>query len=476
MGTDVFEALRAALGEDSTLSQSPEDLRAHSGDQWPRALKWTDAEAAAHLPACIVRPKTAAAVASILRIASQYGVAVAPYGAGSSVTGAAVADAGAIVIDLQDLARIADFSAEDNLVRVEAGCMGGELEVWLNERGYTLGHYPQSLHISTVGGWTATRSTGTFSAKYGGIETLVAGLEVVLPDGRVLDIKPVPRSASGPGLMGLFLGAEGRFGIVTRVDLRVIPQPEAYLLRSYAFADLNSAMTMVKKAFDQHFPPALIRLYDAVEARHVYAKAHIDHDQPLLIVGHVGQADCAAVEADVFAKQAAALGGTDIGPEVAQAWDLHRYSADWFDKGNLGPNRMADSIEISAAWSQLLPLYDEIVDELGPVTSEIMAHWSHFYPDGAGMYVIFSIEDGERAHMLETYQRIWDTVMNRTLARGGSISHHHGCGLVRAPYLEREHGETALSLLSGIKSLIDPGKILKADWRARQDSNLRPTD
>jgi alkyldihydroxyacetonephosphate synthase len=445
--------LRTELG--ACVSDDPATLKAHAGDWWPILAKWTESQHAAHLPAAVARPSDAATLARTVALAAREGRAVVPYGAGSGVTGAVVSAAGAIVIDTRGLDRILDFDPDNGLVTVEAGVMGGRLEEWLAERGWTLGHYPQSLHISTVGGWVATNSSGTFSSKYGGIESLVAGLEAVLPDGERVSFKPVPRSATGPRLMQLFIGAEGSLGVVTQVSLRIFRQPEVRRFAAYAPVSLEQGLQIVRSAYEAHLCPPLMRLYDETEAAHLYEGVGRPAGAPLLLIAHEGLATMVDAEHAAFARIAARCGATEVDPAVARFWEAGRYNAQWYRDGNEGAGRIADSIEVAAPWTQLVPLYRDVMAGLAPVCDKTMGHFSHFYSTGSSLYVIAFIEDADGTRLRERYARLWNTVMEAALAHGGTISHHHGVGLARAGMLARELG-TAHALLRKVKQALDP--------------------
>lgn len=445
--------LRKEFGD--CVSDDPATLKAHAGDWWPILAKWTESQQAAHLPVAVVHAPDVETVKRAVAFAASQGLSLVPYGAGSGVTGAVVGPAGAVVLDTRRLDRILDFDPDNGLVTVESGVMGGHLEQWLDERGWTLGHYPQSLHISTVGGWVSTCSSGTFSSKYGGIESLLAGLEVVLPTGEAVSFKPVPRTATGPRLMQLFVGAEGSFGVVTKVSLRIFRKPQVRRFAAYAPASLEKGLEIVRLAYQAHLCPALMRLYDEIEAKHLYEGVDRAAGAPLLLLAHEGLATMVDAEQAAFADIAARCGATSVDPAVARFWEAGRYNAEWYRQGNAGAGRIADSIEVAASWTRLAPLYRDVMAKVAPICTSAMGHFSHFYSTGSSLYVIAFLEDDDPAGLRARYDRLWTAVIDATLEHGGTISHHHGLGMVRAGMLQRELG-TAHSLLGKVKEALDP--------------------
>jgi alkyldihydroxyacetonephosphate synthase len=439
----------------SRVSTDADDLRQHAGDWWPILAKWSGVEREEHMPAAVLRPQDSAAVARAITVASSRGLKVVAYGAGSGVTGAVVSRSGALVIDTRALDRIVEFDADNGMVTAEAGVMGGFLEGWLNERGWTLGHYPQSLHLSTVGGWVATNSSGTFSAKYGGIEELLVGLEVVTPTGELVRFKPVPRAATGPRLMQLFVGSEGSLGIVTQVTLRIFKLPQSRRFAAFAPASLEQGLGIVKRAYEAHLQPALLRLYDPIEAMHLYEGVGQAGGAPLLLVGHEGLDAMVQAEASCFEQIALAAGARPVDAGVAKFWEAGRYNAEWYRAGNEGADRIADSIEVAAPWTQLPSLYRNVMEALKGHCTKAMGHFSHFYSTGSSLYIIAFLQDGDAASLRRRYELLWSTVMEQTLAHGGTISHHHGVGLARATMMAQELG-SAHAILDKIKKALDP--------------------
>ncbi len=446
--------LRATV-PDVQISTDQADLVAHARDSWPLTAKWTAEELERHVPACVVRPQSTDAVVRIVRAVQDLDCSLVPYGAGSGVTGAAVPTNEAVVVDLKAMSKILHFDPDNGTVRVEAGVKAGDLEAWLGERGHTLGHYPQSLYLASMGGLVATRSTGTFSSKYGGIEDLLVALNVVLPTGDLVTFRPHPRTATGPKLIDLFVGAEGTLGVITTVTVKVFACPETRTLLGYSVPSLAAGLGAVRDAFKKQVVPAVLRLYDPVEAQGLYDRVNVQSALPLLIVGHEGTTVMAEAEQRVFADLVGHWGGELLGTEIGEAWEQHRFNAEWLDAGNADDNRMADAIEVAAPWTDLIPLFEGVTEAMQPLTAKVMSHFSHFYSTGGSIYFIFFIEGEDPEATRLAYSRAWDTALRETLRLNGTISHHHGVGLVRNEFIKEEMGSTFL-LFNRIKEALDP--------------------
>jgi len=211
--------------------------RAEAGrDWWPLAIGWATEGAVPQRPAVVVRPTTTAQVSATLAACNEAIVPVTPIAGRSGVCGGSIPVFGGVALDLTALEGVMGVDETSLTADVRAGTFGPDLEVALGEigGGYTLGHWPQSMDLSTVGGWLACRGAGQYSTRYGKIEDMVLGLEVVLADGRVVRTEGhAPRAATGPNLTQLFVGSEGTLGVITEARFRIHPLPPAQGRRAY---------------------------------------------------------------------------------------------------------------------------------------------------------------------------------------------------------------------------------------------------
>ncbi len=417
------------------------------------------AETPYDLPRCVVRPHTTEQVAQILEWADRTRTPVVPYGGGSGVSEGVVAG-GAVVVELRALNEIIDFDEKSRLVRTQTGVLGPDLTKALKSWGQTLGHEPQSLRISTVGGWIATRASGQLSARYGGIENMVAGLEAVVPGGRVLRSKTKPRSATGPDVASLMIGSEGTLGIVTEATLRVSPLPTEAADRCVRFQHMADGVAACRKLAQSELRPLLVRLYDPEDSA-IFLRNH-PHETPgtLLLLSFSGPG--AGRRADAAVELSSGIpGDNDL---VAHWWEHRNDAVDELmtlmaGEGILGPHALVDTIEVSGTWSDLRAIYHSMKEGLGNVADIAACHLSHVYPDGGCLYFTLASACDDDAAAAETLERWWDTGMTACLAAGGSISHHHGIGRRKARWMRAELGEW-WELLAAVKKAFDPNGIM----------------
>lgn len=451
------------------MSTEPAELGLHAADLWPKLVMARRRGERLPEPEAVVRPGTTAEVAAVLGWADGRGIAVVPFGAGTGVCGGAAATAGAVTLDVSRMNRVLALDPVSGTVTVQPGIIGQALEDHLGHRGWTLGHFPSSIHCSSIGGLLAVRSAGQASSGYGKLEDMVVGLEAVLADGTVVRAKATPSSAAGPDLKRLFLGGEGTTGVITEATLRLRPRPEAALDRGLVFEDLTTGLDAVRSVLRTGVVPTVVRLYDGAETALVSGRQGLELPSGgcLLVVSAEGTAEVARFVHDVAVRELVAAGGRDLGPEPGTHWRAHRHDvsyrfADYVKPGGaLGDAVALDTMEVAGLWSGLDRLYTAVRAALAAHSDVVLAHVSHVYGTGASIYFTFgAATEGDEALALSRYESAWADGQRAALDAGGTISHHHGVGLLRAPWLPDELGDGGWQLLLRVKTALDPSGTL----------------
>jgi alkyldihydroxyacetonephosphate synthase len=448
--------LVALLGRDS-VRYDEETIDEHSYDTWPVAIKWKLQKKRRFAPEVVVKPKSTTEVSTILKWASERSIPVTPWGGGSSVTGQPLAARGGICLDMSAMNSILALNEVSLVVKVQAGKFGDALEAELNQKGYTLNHSPQSLDRSTVGGWVSTRAMGQFSSRFGGIENMLICLTAVLPGGEIVETMNVPRGAVGPDLNHVFMGAEGTLGVVTEVSLKIFPVAEFQKLETVAFETVEAGVAVMRTLMRLGIQPFLVRFYDADEAPH--AMVDKTFKKCVMFLGFKGVTSIALAEYEAVMGLCRAEGGVPIGPAPAEAWMARRYDFSTVENLLNEPGGLAETIEIAHFWDGILDTYYELKKAVAPYADEVLSHFSHIYPQGTSLYIILLGKDVDDATAEANLIKVWDLVMRICLKNGAAISHHHGSGLARGPYVSDALG-SSMQLLRRIKGEIDPHGIM----------------
>jgi alkyldihydroxyacetonephosphate synthase len=382
---------------------------------------------------------------------------VTPAGGRSSVVGGTVPIFGGIVLDLTSLQGVISVDQPSGIVEVWAGTFGPDLETLVrDEHELTVGHHPQSMAISTVGGWLACRGAGQYSTRYGKIEDIVVGLEVVLADGRVIRTGGAPAAAVGPDLTQLFVGSEGTLGVITRAWLRAHPAPFAERRAAYGLPTFEAGLEVCRSIIRRGATPAVLRLYDGPES----ARSH-GQDGTTCVLLVVDEGDALLIDSVMAVVEGcvAAQGGYRHDDALVEGWMQHRNDTSAL-QGLTRKGFVVDTMEIAAPWSKLPAIFDAARAALlaVPHARAATCHLSHSYLDGACLYFTFAATP-PAAEIESTYVALWDAGTRAVLAHGGNLSHHHGVGLNRGRFVAEALGE-AFAVLVAVKQALDPRNIL----------------
>jgi len=450
---DVVRRLGDVCAE---ISTDPDVLAESSRDWWPLAMTWALDGNVAGLADVVVRPATASEVAGVLRVANDAHVPVTAAAGRSGVCGASVPVHGGIVLDLTALSGIVDVDDTSLVLDVQAGTFGNLLEDELRSTyDKTLGHWPQSIDLSTVGGWLACRSAGQYSNRYGKIEDMVVGLDVVLADGRQITTGGAPRQAVGPDLNQVFVGSEGTLGVITGARLRLHDAPAYDDKSAWGFTDFATALDLLRRVARRGNMPAVLRLYDATEADRTYHTGATN----LVLVRDEGDPVVVDAAMRVVAEEAKALGGEPMDTAFVDHWMEKRNDVAALE-ALISRGFVVDTMEIAGSWAALPRIYDATIAALTsvPGTLAASAHQSHSYPDGGCLYFTFAgkVEPEEKDRY---YHDLWDAGQRAVLANGGALSHHHGVGLNRSRFVREALGP-AFDVLVALKDALDRNGIL----------------
>ena len=445
----------ALTGACADVVRDGDALLESARDWWPLGLRWKQDGVVVAVPAAVARPSTAEEVAAVLRLCTEHRVPVTTAAGRSGVNGASVPVHGGVVLEMTGMAGIVTVDDDSLTVDVRAGMFGDEFENELRSgHGLTCGHWPQSMSLSTVGGWLACRGAGQLSTRYGKVEDIVTGLDVALADGSVLCTGGAPRAAVGPDLTQLFVGSEGTLGVITSARLRVHPVPAGEWRGAWGFDSFDAGLDACRRILRRGATPAVLRLYDAIEGDRSYQTG----ERAVLLV--LDEADPLLVEAtaSIVGEECATTEALDVA--LVERWLEHRNDVsalhDLTERGFV-----LDTMEVAAPWSALPRIYARCLAALNAVEGMLVAsaHQSHAYTDGACLYFTFVGQPAEDARE-QFYVEAWDAAQRAALASGAALSHHHGVGLNRARFMREAIGLGGLDVLQSVKDALDPAGVL----------------
>jgi glycolate oxidase len=459
----IIEALGKIVGLDHLVT-SPEALEPFA----------SDATKLVFFPDAVVFPGSTEEVSSILRLASQEKFPVTPRGAGSGMTGGALAVGGGLVMVMSRFDRIISID-EDNLIAVaEPGVITADLQKAVEAVGLFYPPDPASLNISTLGGNVAECAGGLRAVKYGVTRDYVLGLTVVLPTGDILKMGvKTAKGVAGYDLTRLIVGSEGTLAVITSITLRLLPKPRTKMTMSAFFPDVRSAAKVVSEIIRRRTIPTILEFLDRICLDCIRSEMAIDIPEgagAMLLVEVDGEEtevarNGARIKSVCLKAGALTFESASDELEAERLWSARRNVSP--SLAGLRPHKISEDIVVPRS---LLP---DLVDVLGTLSQQYGLPVPAFGHAGDGNIHVNVMLDKDNAVEIEKAHALIGDLFKAVIRMGGTITGEHGIGITKAPYLPWEISKEGLALMTRIKKAFDPQGILNpGKIFVRNDSSL----
>jgi alkyldihydroxyacetonephosphate synthase len=476
------QSLIDVVGEKSVFASAEDRLRHATGSGYVDLARLRSGRLDA-APDAVVMPTDADAVRRVLEVCAAEGVAVVPFGGGTSVVGGVEPLRGShgrlISLDLSRLREV-EVDRRSLTARLGAGLRGPEAEAALGAKGLVLGHYPQSFEYATIGGFAATRSAGQASSGYGRFDSLVSSVRLLAPAGELHTLE-TPHTAAGPALRELVVGSEGVLGVIPDVTVRVRPAPRVRRYEAWIAESFEAGSEIVRTMAQGPGLPDVIRVSDEEETevslalsgpRGVagalfgsYLGLRRRRGGSLIVVGFEGDEEGVARRRALAVRALRAGAAAYLGQSAGRSWEHGRYQGPYLRDTLMDMGAMVETLETSHTWSRLGELHAAvgaaIRDSLAAQGTPGLAfcHLSHAYADGASLYFTL-ISRSRHGEEVEQWRAVKRAASEAIVSAGGTITHHHAVGRDHSPYMEAEVGKTGIEVLRAVKQQLDPAGVM----------------
>jgi alkyldihydroxyacetonephosphate synthase len=436
-----------------------------------------------------VHPRDKHEVQKIVKLCDEKKIPIYVYGGGSSCNKGFLPQKGGLTLVLNThMNKVLEVNELNHTCRVQAGCMGPQLEGALNNapeifhtlHRFTNGHFPQSFEISSVGGWVLTLGSGQASTYYGEPYNLVLAMEMVTPTG-IISTNDYTSTATGPRVMDMLKGSEGIFGVLVELTIKIFRyMPETRKHFSYIFPDFDKAASAAREVCQGQFGlPAIFRISDSYEtdnAFQMYPQSPVVEwalnamgykpGKRCLCMGTVeGESDFTKLIQKKIARIARRHGGFATGSGPARSWEKDRYTGFLIGEAISDYDIIMDTVETPVKWDNLHHIHDTVMAYARSVPgTTCFGHMSHFYPYGSNLYFIFGIKGS-----VQDYVNYRTGLVDAMVKAGGSPSHHHGVGRLMHQWIEKFLGKEEMDVLRALKRHFDPNNIMNPGYQLGLD-------
>ena len=430
----------------------------------------------------------------LIQLATEHKVCLVPYGGGTSVSNALQIPEQeqrmVVAVDTRRMDAIESIDEEDRRVTVQSGITGERLEKLLQEKGFTVGHEPDSIEFSTLGGWISTNASGMKKNRYGNIEDIVENVTMITPMGVIEQIKPLTRASIGVKPQNMLLGSEGNFGIITKATLKLHALPDVQTYNSALFHDWDTGVGFMYELSQSDAVPASARLMDNAQFRfgqalkersqglEIWIKKvekffvlNIKGFDPYKMVGTSfkleGSRQEVAFQQEHLKKLAKKhngfIAGADNGKRGYNLTFAIAYIRDFMSSYHI----VGETMETSVPWSKIHRVCDAATNRLHelhkkhniPGTPYMSYRIPQIYHTGVCIYFMFAISVKGIKNSIDIFHSIEYSMRQAIIENGGSISHHHGVGKLRKDFMTDTISPASIELLKQIKHSHDPNNI-----------------
>ncbi len=430
----------------------------------------------------------------LIRLAGEHDVCLVPYGGGTSVSCALKLPENEtrmiVSVDMRPMNGI-DWIDEENLrACAQAGVTGMELENKLREKGFTTGHEPDSVELSTLGGWISTNASGMKKNRYGNIEQIVEKITMITPRGRIEHLDALPRASIGIQPQNLLFGSEGNLGLITSAVIKIHRRPEVQKYGSLVFPDFERGVKFLHALARTSYVPASIRLVDNVQFRFGQAlkkraegwEALLDKLKKLYVLRVKGfdaenmvaativmegsKAEVEFQESGIY-RLAKQFAGMPAGAENGRRGYMLTYSIAYIRDFLADYYIIGETFETSVPWSRIHHVCRAVEEMAAKKHKEYKVPGRHYvsyrvtqiYHTGVCIYFMYGFYTKGLEQPRQVFSSIEHSLREAIISEGGSISHHHGVGKIRKDFMKNTLSTGSIELLKEIKKASDPGNV-----------------
>lgn len=449
----------ADIFDDTSLEENQVSIRQQTCRQ--HATDWGTSDNDKMAPDVVVYPESTTDVSEVMRVASHNCIPVTPYAAGTSLEGNGVPVEGGITLNMTRMNNVIDYRAEDFQIDVQPGVLGSSVDRQVADSGLFFPPLPSSGDISTIGGMIANDAAGMQTVKYGEIHDWILQMEVVLPDGEIIEVgSKAIKTSSGYNLIDLFVGSEGTLGIITKATLKLAPRPEQIRGGRVVFPDRTTASAAVSDVIQSGVDVAKIELIDELSA--VMANRYLGSNLPDVPMAFIEFHANHSIEEEVdFCKTILDSHETkkvDInhsGREMEELWETRKEMAEAL-------KHYDPELEMLTSGDVTVPIskYENLIEYISTLETRHDLEIPCFGHAGDGnIHYTVMYPSGNKDYR-QAAETVDEQIVRHAIELGGTATGEHGIGLGKKQYLVEEYNKRTIDVMRQVKKALDPKEIL----------------